>query len=256
MSTSGIVRFASPPIAVSDSSEPADYLARLAACLCLGLHAAHAELNSTAILQIVLLTFPMNLVGCGLTIFMTTNRIAFPLGGGKFGGPSFARSSAVRNTGCLAMMPLVVLGACLTRHRDNIVATISLVVAWLYSVPPLRLKERPPLDSLANGFGYFLLPLMMGYCMGSDPREMPARYYLLALCVSGFMRWRRRPTLRRIARPVIAHWRRRLAGGLPRPRFCGVCLSWLFGDFDSVAVRVSSDLLAGAGVAALVPGSL
>src|SRR3954471_6452873 len=32
----------------------------------LGLHAAHAELNSVAIAQMVLLTFPMNLIGCGL----------------------------------------------------------------------------------------------------------------------------------------------------------------------------------------------
>ena len=35
------------------------------------------------------------------------------------------------------MMPLVVFGRCLTRNRNNIMATVSLVlVAWLYSVPP------------------------------------------------------------------------------------------------------------------------
>jgi 4-hydroxybenzoate polyprenyltransferase len=59
------------------------------------------------------------------------------------------------------------------------------LIAALYSVPPARLKERPPLDSLANGLGYFLLPFMMGYSLGSDPRTMPLRYYLLALCVCG-----------------------------------------------------------------------
>ena len=32
----------------------------------LGLHAAHAELTPAAIAQMVLLTFPMNLIGCGL----------------------------------------------------------------------------------------------------------------------------------------------------------------------------------------------
>ena len=36
------------------------------------------------------------------------------------------------------MMPLVVLGGCCTRNWNNFVATVSLVlVAWLYSVPPL-----------------------------------------------------------------------------------------------------------------------
>src|SRR5437870_1722152 len=33
---------------------------------CFGLHASHAPLSDAAIIQIVLLTFPMNLVGCGL----------------------------------------------------------------------------------------------------------------------------------------------------------------------------------------------
>ena len=60
-----------------------------------------------------------------------------------------------------------------------------MLVAWLYSVPPVRLKERPPLDSVANGVGYFLLPLVMGYSLGADPRTMPLRYYLLALSVCG-----------------------------------------------------------------------
>ena len=32
----------------------------------LGLHAAHAELTAAAIIQMLLLTFPMNLIGCGL----------------------------------------------------------------------------------------------------------------------------------------------------------------------------------------------
>ncbi len=58
-------------------------------------------------------------------------------------------------------------------------------MAWAYSVPPLRLKERPPLDSLSNGLGFFLLPFVMGYSLGADPREMPLKYYLLALSVCG-----------------------------------------------------------------------
>jgi 4-hydroxybenzoate polyprenyltransferase len=84
------------------------------------------------------------------------------------------------------MLPIIVLGACLTRNWENLVATVALLaVAWLYSVPPVRLKERPPLDSLANGLGYFLLPFTMGYSLNADPQEMQLKYYLLALCVCG-----------------------------------------------------------------------
>ena len=60
-----------------------------------------------------------------------------------------------------------------------------MIVAWAYSVPPVRLKERPPLDSLANGLGFFLLPFVMGYSLGADPAAMPLKYYLLALSVCG-----------------------------------------------------------------------
>ena len=103
------------------------------------------------------------------------------------------------------MMPLIVLGACLTRNWDNIVATVSLVlVAWLYSVPPVRLKERPPLDSLANGLGYFLLPFAMGYSLGAESADDAA-----AVLFAGAVRVRRPrvghalPTTRPTERPGI-----------------------------------------------------
>ena len=73
-----------------------------------------------------------------------------------------------------------------TRNGYNVAATVGLLfVAWAYSVPPVRLKERPPLDSLSNGLGFFLLPFVMGYSLGADPLTMPLKYYLLALSVCG-----------------------------------------------------------------------
>ena len=85
------------------------------------------------------------------------------------------------------MMPLIVLRgmshAELGQYRGDRVAR-----RWwpgLYSVPPFRLKERPPLDSLANGLGYFLLPFMMGYSLNADPRDDAA-----AVLFAGAMRVR------------------------------------------------------------------
>ena len=120
---------------------------------------------------------------------------------------------------CLAMMPLIVLGACFTHNWDNIVATVSLVlVAWLYSVPPIRLKERPPLDSIANGFGYFLLPFVMGYSLNADPREMPLRYFLLAFAFAACTLWPPPPTTKPTSPQATEPWRSRLAGGWPAQR--------------------------------------
>lgn len=153
----------------------------------LGLQASHAEVNALVIAQLVLLTFPMNLIGCGLNDLYDyeSDRLS-PRRRAIWGAVIRQEDRGFVWEACIAMMPLVVFGGCISRNWDNFVATVSLVlVAWLYSVPPMRLKERPPLDSLANGLGYFLFPFMMGYSLGADIRTIPVRYYYLTLCVCG-----------------------------------------------------------------------
>src|SRR5882757_2486468 len=105
----------------------------------LGLNAAHAPLSAAAIIQMVLLTFPMNLVGCGLNDIYDYESDRRSLRRRAVWG------AVVRNEdrplvfrAALAMMPLIMFAACATRNWDNIVATVLLLlVAWLYSVPPL-----------------------------------------------------------------------------------------------------------------------
>lgn len=207
----------------------------------LGLNASHAPLSVVAIIQIVLLTFPINLVGCGL------NDIYDYESDRRSSRRRAVWGAVVRNEdrplvyrAALAMMPLIVLGGCLTRNWDNIAATVSLLlVAWLYSVPPLRLKERPPLDSLANGFGYFLLPFTMGYSLNANPREMPLKFYLLALCVCGVHALATAADYEadRAAghRTLAVKFGQRAAAAVA---FAAFLTAWLFGDFNSVAVRV------------------
>ncbi len=189
----------------------------------------------------LLLTFPMNLIGCGLNdIFdyesdrrSRRRRAVWGAVVGTEDRPLVFRAS-------MAMIPLIVLGACLSRNWDNIVATVSLLmVAWLYSVPPTRLKERPPLDSIANGLGYFLLPFMMGYSLNADPRDMPLRYYLLALCVCGVHSLA--TTADYEADRAAGH--RTLAVAFGRQTAAAVAFATflaalLLGDFQGAAVRV------------------
>jgi 4-hydroxybenzoate polyprenyltransferase len=153
----------------------------------LGLRAGGAPIYPSAIAQMLLLTFPMNLIGCGLNDIFDYESDRRSLRRRAIWGAVVGDAERPIVWGsALCMMPLVLLGSAATRNWNNFAATVSLLlVAWMYSVPPMRLKERPPLDSLSNGLGYFLLPLVMGYSLGADPRSMPLRYYLLALCVCG-----------------------------------------------------------------------
>jgi 4-hydroxybenzoate polyprenyltransferase len=206
----------------------------------LGLNAAHAPVSAVAILQMLLLTFPMNLVGCGLNdIYDYESDRRSPRRRAVWGAVVRDEDRPLVFRASLLMLPLIVLGACLTRNWDNIVATVSLLlIAWLYSVPPVRLKERPPLDSLANGLGYFLLPFTMGYSLNDDPRTMPLKYYLLALCVCGVHALASAADYEadRAAghRTLAVRFGKRAAAGVA---FATFMLAWGFGDFNGVAVR-------------------
>jgi 4-hydroxybenzoate polyprenyltransferase len=207
----------------------------------LGLHSAHAEINAVVVAQIALLTFPMNLIGCGLNdIYDYESDRRSARRRAIWGAVVTPENRALVFHASVAMIPLVVLGACLTRNRDNFVATVALVaIAWAYSVPPYRLKERPPLDSLANGLGYFLFPLIMGYSLNGDPRNMPLRYYLLALCVAGVHALATAADYEADQaaghRTMAVVFGRRGAAVLA---FAAFLASWWFGDFESTAVNL------------------
>jgi 4-hydroxybenzoate polyprenyltransferase len=221
----------------------------------LGLHASHAELTAAAFAQMVLLTCPMNLVGCGLNdIYDFESDRRCPRRRAIWGAVVRDVDRPLVLWACLAMMPLMVLGACITRNWDNIVATVCLLlVAWCYSVPPIRLKERPPLDSLANGLGFFLIPFVMGYSLGADPRGMPLRYYLLALSVCGV----------HALASAADYEADRAAGHRTIAVACGArvaaiaafatfFVTWLFGDYGSTTVRVYITICALAALAAAI----
>ncbi len=226
----------------------------------LGMHASHAELSAVAVVQMLLLTFPMNLIGCGLNDIYdyesdrrSTRRRAV------WGTVVSADERPFVFHACVAMMPLVILGACATRNSENVMATISLVVlAWIYSVPPYRLKERPPLDSLANGLGYFLFPLMMGYSLNANPREMPLRYYLLALCVAGVHALATAADYeadRAAGHQTLAVvFGKRAAAAFACAAFAA---TWMLGDFGSPAVNTYLVVCGAATLAAVIhPGIL
>ncbi|MGD9636662.1 MAG: UbiA family prenyltransferase [Pirellulales bacterium] len=207
----------------------------------LGLHAAPAELTTAAIVQLLSLTLPMNLIGCGLNDiydFDSDRRSERRRKiWGAVVGPAdhmFVWRSAI------AMAPLVIGAALYTKQPLNVAATIALVVvSWAYSVPPLRLKERPPLDSLSNGLGFFLLPFAMGYSLGADPRQMSLKYYLLALAVCGIHALATAADYEadRAAghRTFAVAFGRRAAAAFALATFA-VALVW--GDYQSTAVQI------------------
>jgi 4-hydroxybenzoate polyprenyltransferase len=63
--------------------------------------------------------------------------------------------------------------------------TLALLVgAWVYSVPPMRLKTRPGADVISNGLGIGLLPLLGGWCIVRSPVHFPWVMLLLGVLVA------------------------------------------------------------------------
>ena len=206
----------------------------------LGMHSANAPMTAVAIVQLLLLTFPMNLVGCGLNDIYDYESDARSSRRRAIWGAAISEHDRpfVRRA-CEITTPIVLAGALLIAHWPNILATCGLVVmAWAYSVPPVRLKERPPLDSLSNGLGFFLFPFVMGYSLGADVSAMPLRYYLLALCVCGIH------ALAAAAdydadkaanhRTLAVVFGRRAAGGIS---FLAFLIALVRGDYQGTSVR-------------------
>jgi 4-hydroxybenzoate polyprenyltransferase len=62
---------------------------------------------------------------------------------------------------------------------------VLLFFSHQYSAPPLRLKERPPFDSVSNGFIYYFAPVMLGSSFGTVGFNAPLQLYIITLAVMG-----------------------------------------------------------------------
>ena len=80
----------------------------------------------------------------------------------------------------------IIFSALINQRRDNILATILLVLlGWQYSSPPLRLKEVPVFDSLSNGAIVFLAWFCGFSFSGLSLSEVPSSGIMLSLCTVG-----------------------------------------------------------------------
>lgn len=84
------------------------------------------------------------------------------------------------------MLRLLLATSVLAFDAANFFAMLVLVCcAWAYSVPPIRLKGRPPFDSLANGLIYGWAPYALGHSFFQPLDTIPAQAWWLALGAAG-----------------------------------------------------------------------
>ncbi len=76
---------------------------------------------------------------------------------------------------CAVAAAAFILFSLTTRNATNISTTIfAVLMAYAYSAPPLRLKEKPIIDSLSNAVAVMVL-LMLGFSYGGTMLEFPLK---------------------------------------------------------------------------------
>jgi len=135
----------------------------------IGFSLSGASWTPIAILQFILLSFPASVLLFGLNdVYDYESDLINPRKQGKAFGMALEKVNhdfVIKASYFFAI--LIFFSSVLTFNWQNILATsLILVVAIFYSVPPLRLKTRPPFELILNVLGAYSLGFV-GYTHGS-----------------------------------------------------------------------------------------
>jgi len=144
------------------------------------------ELSMIMLAQIVLLTFPLCFLLFGINDIhdISTDR-QNPRKGGIDGAALGKRDiKPVLRISALCAV-LMFIPAMIRPNVLNLTATSLIVfLAYVYSAPPLRLKEKPPLDSFSNALTIYLI-FLLGLSYGPGIAGFPGEGYYLLFGVMG-----------------------------------------------------------------------
>lgn len=153
-----------------------------------GLWLSGTPMGTLEWIELFLLSFPLSLIIYGTNDIYDREsdrknpRKSVPIWGEKLQG----RDIPWLRNWCLLAAILILLAALSTMNPFHIAfAILGLATAYSYSAPPLRLKERPIIDSL-SAVGYGLFAFGMGYSLSGSIDFLDWRFLLLCLNLSAF----------------------------------------------------------------------
>lgn len=133
------------------------------------------------------LTFPYSFVLYGLNDLYDRESDAInDRKDGIMGEPMDQESSELVKKWAPASGLFLLLAAILSGNLVTVVGAVFLLLgALMYSVPPFRIKEKPPLDNLANGIFYVLVPFAMGFTFVKPLTSIPSEVFWLGVVFLG-----------------------------------------------------------------------
>lgn len=164
-------------------SRPIGYIFN-AAIYILGLVLSGASYSNRMLLGAFLLTLPVNLLIFGLNDIFDIKSDTYNIRkGGSQGAIAHVTEKSILKVYIAFTAVLILTVGYITGGFGYFISLLGIVIlAYAYSVPPIRLKTRPIFDSISNGLGVILL-LLCGYWFGQSIYDisLPNIGLLLAL---------------------------------------------------------------------------
>ncbi len=152
-----------------------------------GMKVSGAAMTNMAMVQLALLTFPYNLFLYGVNdVYDYESDRRNPRKGDMQGlklKPKY--HGTVLGASAIAALAIALSSGATMDMMNMLGASMLLLFSYAYSAEPLRLKTKPPLDSLSNGVIYCLGPVFMGFSYGGGLFDLTYKVYFVALCVMG-----------------------------------------------------------------------
>ena len=151
-----------------------------------GMLISGAKLTFLPLLQILLLSFPYSIILYGINdVYDYESDKRNPRKNSMWGfilKPAY--DSLIINASIFSAV-VIFLSSLITLNLLNIIVmSIALFLAYAYSAPPLRLKTKPPLDSITNG-AYFIVPFLLGASFGKFPSHLLVQAVWVTVSVMG-----------------------------------------------------------------------
>ncbi len=153
-----------------------------------GLFFSGASLSTLSIIQLVLLTFPYCVFLYGINdVYDYESDQLNPRKKLVQGIKLKKKHHEFIKLVSYVMIGILIISSLITFNISNWVGMVLLLLfSYFYSVPPIRLKVLPPIDSFANGVLYFFAPFLLGFSFGGTGVEIPLKIYFVAACGMGF----------------------------------------------------------------------
>lgn len=158
----------------------------LPAVFYMGLITSGGQASIPAIIIMIFLSFPICLAGYGINdVYDYESDRINPRKKSVEGHIVYKKDRKFVKKISLAMLSAFFLSTLLMGNLSTtFLAVIFIFLAYYYSALPIRLKERPPLDSLSNGFVYFFLPFALGFSLSKSLYEIPIKFLWITMCVT------------------------------------------------------------------------